>query len=146
MIYIYLKIGLLIFLTGAFVVFPLEEKNYLDELQCTFLTLIIGTLIALYGFLGSNFLKGLLFIFFCVSVSMLFLTISLNDSWGKNIMIFWLGVPSGAITAIIFIILNHFYFIKKDLKQISKGLFLIVIYTIIVSIMRWGGDILFYLE
>ncbi|NDV59670.1 hypothetical protein [Bacteroides sp. 519] len=145
-----LIVGIVIFLIGSLIVYPIESRDIItiEELKYTFSTLITGTLIALYGLLGSNILKGLLFLFFWILISMLFIYLWEGDGWGRGIVVFWLGLPSGVISGTLFLIINHFFFRKKSkskIQYIKQVATLIVIYVIVVLIMKWGGDILFYM-
>ncbi|NDV66686.1 hypothetical protein [Bacteroides sp. 224] len=144
-------VGIVTFFIGCLIVYPIESRDTvtIEELKYTFSTLITGILIALYGLLGSNILKCLLFLFFWISMSMLFVYLWEDDGWGRGIVVFWLGLPSGAISGILFLIINHFFLRKKSkskMRYVKQVGTLIVIYLIVVLIMKWGGDVLFYLQ
>jgi len=82
-------------------------------------------------------------------MSVLFTALVEDDGWGREIVIFWLGVPSGAISGALFLITNRLFIKNKPnsiMLYVIRGCVLIAIYAIVVSIMRWGGDVLFHLE
>ena len=147
----YLLSGILIFLVGIVVIFPIESRDSIvvEGLGFTYSTTTVGVLIVLYGLLTSDFLRGLLLILLCIVMSVLFTALVEDDGWGREIVIFWLGVPSGAISGALFLITNRLFIRNKPnriMLYVIRGCVLIAIYAIVVSIMRWGGDVLFHLE
>lgn len=138
-----LMAGILTLLISTCVIFPIqkEESNFLDDFTYTFLGLFLALLLLMIGLLGKDFFKGLLFLFFSTIFGAVCFYVAYPPVTFASFIAVWLGVPSGVVTAILFMIVN-FYFLK-DLKR-YKLLQQIIVYFIILFIVSvlfgYGGD------
>lgn len=138
-----LMAGILTLLISTCVIFPIqkEESNFLDDFSYTFLGLFLALLLLMIGLLGKDFFKGLLFLFFSTIFGAVCFYVAYPPVTFASFIAVWLGVPSGVVTAILFMIVN-FYFLK-DLKR-YKLLQQIIVYFIILFIVSvlfgYGGD------
>ncbi|ALL06867.1 hypothetical protein AQ505_16060 [Pedobacter sp. PACM 27299] len=138
-----LMAGILTLLISTCVIFPIqkEESNFLEDFTYTFLGLFLALLLLMIGLLGKDFFKGLLFLFFSTIFGGVCFYVAYPPVTFASFIAVWLGVPSGVVTAILFMIVN-FYFLK-DLKR-YKLLKQIIVYFIILFIVSvlfgYGGD------
>ena len=132
--------GIITLLVSVFVIYPIElgKANYVSEFVYTYVGLSIAVLLLMLGLMGKYFIKGLSFIL--VSTILGFTLIALSVEFGA-ILGFVIGIPSGVIAGIIFLVIN-FYFLK-NIKRYRLPV-QIVSYFIILCIVSFiffrGGD------
>ena len=135
--------GIIVLLLTVCVIFPIESSktSFLEELGYTFLTLIIALLLIMIGLLGKSFFKGLLFLILSSLIGFIFFYFAYPLVPHAFFVAFWLGIPSGIITALIFLILN-FYFLKHVKKgRILKQTIIYLLILFLVSVLfGYGGD------
>ena len=135
--------GIITLLVSVFVIYPIElgKANYVSEFVYTYVGLSIAVLLLMLGLMGKYFIKGLSFIL--VSTILGFTLIALSVEFGA-ILGFVIGIPSGGIAGIIFLVIN-FYFLK-NIKRYRLPV-QIVSYFFILCIVSFiffrGGDWLY---
>ncbi|MBC8984958.1 hypothetical protein H9X96_04125 [Pedobacter sp. N36a] len=141
-----LMVGIFTLLISTCVIFPIqkEESNFLEDFTYTFLGLFLALLLLMIGLLGKDFFKGLLFLFLSAIFGAVFFYVAYPVVQYASFIAVWLGVPSGVLTAILFMIFN--FCLLKDLKR-YKLLKQIIVYLIILFIVSvlfgYGGDWMF---
>jgi hypothetical protein len=109
-----------------------------------------SVLLLIYGFTGPRFTQYLLFTFLSAILLAAFWYIySIWDSWSRLLVVF-VGIPSGIITALLFFILRYVMFFRnKSLpgykaqknKLLIKQIILYIFLALIISILFLnGGD------
>jgi len=135
--------GIVVLLLSLCVIFPIESSKtiVLEGLGYTFLTLAIAMLLIMIGLLGKFFCKSLLFLILSSFIGFTFFYFAYPLVPYSSLVAFWLGIPSGVITALIFLIFN-FYFLT-DVKN-PRFLKKVVVYPLILFIVSvlfgYGGD------
>ena len=132
--------GTITLLISVFVIYPIEmgKANYVTDFVCTYVGLVVAVLLLMLGLMGKYFIKGLSFML--VSTILGFTLIALTVEFGA-ILGFVIGIPSGVIAGMIFLVIN-FYFLK-NIKRYRLPV-QIVSYFIILCIVSFiffrGGD------
>lgn len=138
--------GILILLISTCVIFPIESSktSFLEGFGYTFLTLAIALLLLMYGLMGNNFFKGLLFIVTSSILGAVFFYVAYPLAPFTVFVAIWLGIPSGIITALIFMI-GDFYFFNaiKNYKLLKQIIVYMVILFIVSVLFGYGGDWIF---
>ncbi len=135
--------GICTLLISICIVFPIESSktNFLEDFGYTFFTLAIALLLLLYGLLGKHFLIGLLFVITSSIAGAIFFYVAYPLVPFTVFVAIWLGIPSGLITAIIFMIANFYFFNAIKKYKLIKQIGLYVIILFIVSVLfGYGGD------
>lgn len=140
-------IGIVILVIGLCIIFPYEYKRSetIFGFTYTYLSLITGLLITMFGLMGKHMIKGLLvviasgFISFCAWYIVLY-----KDFWGI-IPALYGGIPAGIVAGLIFLALNFFFLKDKNrYVQLIKQFLTYSVLLIIVSILfAKGGDWIF---
>lgn len=147
----YIISGGIILVIGSIVLFflELEKIHFLRKSVLNIFLLCLGILLIIYVLLLRNKVKGLIFILICILASMFFWNLYSKENNLGGIYVLGVGFPSGAITAILFLIINNYFFKNETNKKISffvKLFFFVAIYAIVIFIMMRGGDVLFDLR
>lgn len=146
----YLIAGVVLLLISLCIILPIEKrKSYtIEDFGYTYATLAMTLLLFLYSLMGKNFFKGLLFVLISIIISICgWFIFFINDSW-VGVIAIWMGVPTGIIAALLFLIFN-FYCLSAENKY---TLFLkrLLSYTIILGtvslLFAKGGDWFFKLS
>lgn len=132
----YLVIGLLTLVVGLLLIYPFERMNSPhSELVFPILIGVAGVVITLNGLFHTKFLTRLLFLTFCIASSTLFFFLWEEATWGRGIFLFWCGIPAGAISGLLFLLINHSFFKNKSYNMkfnLLRCLILITIYVVVV--------------
>ena len=144
--------GIISAVINLFVIYPSVHStaSYISDYTLLFASLLVSTLLLLYGLTGPRFFQYVLFIFLSAILCATFWYIySIWDSW-KRLLVVFVGIPSGIITALLFFILRYVIFFRnKGLpvdkaqknKLLLKQIVLYVFLALIVSILFLkGGD------
>ncbi|MEO5911327.1 MAG: hypothetical protein ABIP95_10590 [Pelobium sp.] len=132
--------GVITLLISVLVIYPIEmgKANFVNDFVYTYLSLAVAVLLLMLGLMGEYFISGLLFVL--ISTILGFTLILLSLEYGA-ILGFVIGIPSGVIAGLIFLVIN-FYFLK-DVKRYRLPI-QIVSYCIILCLVSFlfyhGGD------
>lgn len=132
--------GIIILLISVFVIYPIEigTANFVSDFAYTYLGLAVALLLLMLGLMGKYFVQGLLFML--ISTILGFTLILLSIEYGA-ILGFVIGIPSGVIAGLLFLVIN-FYFLK-DVKRYRLPI-QIVSYCIILCLITFlfyhGGN------
>ncbi|WP_316826779.1 hypothetical protein [Pedobacter miscanthi] len=142
-----LLVGLAISLIAVGVIFPIERKDFLDELVYTPFTLLIGLSIIIYAISEGNLLKVLGFLLGSILISIFFWFLFERDGWWASIPIVYGGIPSGFISGILFLIGSYYLKLnkKKKYRYVKQLLFYFLILLIVSVFFKYGGDWYYYL-
>ena len=135
--------GILTLLVSTFIVWPIESRktSFLEELVFTFLGLAISLLLLMVGLLGKDFFKGLLFLFLSAIFGALCFYVVYPPVTFASFIAVWLGIPSGLVTAILFMIINFFFLTElKSYKLFKKVIVYFIILFIVSILFGYGGD------
>ena len=128
-------IGVLILTIGIIALFPLEitmNEDVPGKIIFSFSGILLGILLILYGFFKSNFLKAVAIVVASVFLSILFWYLYYGGKWGDQIVMFWVGVPSGILSGVLFLISKKYLLPGKSITvQSIVFVFLIVILNFI---------------
>lgn len=116
----YLISGAAFVLIGLVFAFPLDKLMNSGSLikfagTCSFLG--IGLLILLFGFMKKGVLKAILLITFSAFLSYVSWFYYTGSGWLSSTIAFWTGIPIGILSALLYLILNHYFLSKKSRKQ-----------------------------
>lgn len=144
--------AILVFIALA-VVFPIEKSKAITiaEFNYTYLTLSIGVLLSMYGFLGIGVFTAVLFMILSGIISSIIWFILFSDSFVSMIVAAWIGFPVGLLEGLIFVLLNALFLERgeskkwKLIKQILVYVLILAIFTLIFYIGEFG-DLLKYLR
>lgn len=138
--------GIVMLLISTCLVYPIERSktNFLEEFVYTFSTLAFALFLLMAGLTGKHFLKGILFLIASSFIgAVLFYLVYPPFRFAAFIAV-WLGIPSGLTAALVFMILNYFFFSKvKSYKVIKQTLLYLTILFIVAVLFGYGGDWLF---
>ncbi len=132
--------GIITLLVSVFVIYPIEmgKANFVSDFVYTYLGLAVALLLLMLGLMGEYFVKGLSFML--ASTILGFTLILLSVEFGA-ILGFVIGVPSGVIAGMMFLVIN-FYFLK-DVKRYRLPIqivsYFIILCTVSFLFFR-GGD------
>ena len=135
--------GFVTLLVSTCVIFPIQygKASFIDEFGYTYLTLSVSLFLLLFGFLGNNFFKGILFLIISSLIGTVLFYVAFPPAPFAFFVAFWLGVPSGIVAALLFMIIN--FCILQDIKKykLSKQIVVYSIILLVVSILfGYGGD------
>ncbi len=132
--------GVTTLLVTVFVIYPIEmgKANFVSDFVYTYLGLAVALLLLMSGLMGKYFVKGLSFVL--ASTILGFTLIALSVEFGA-ILGFVIGIPSGVMAGIIFLVIN-FYFLK-NIKSYRRPIqiisYFIILCTVSIIFFR-GGD------
>lgn len=141
--------GMVTLLISTCVIFPIEynKNTLLEEFVYTFLTLAIALFLLLIGLLGKHFFKGVLFILVSSIIGSVLFFVAYPSSPFAMFIAIWIGIPSGIITALIFMLVNYWFLNKIENYKLMKQIFLYSIILCMVSILfGYGGDWIFEIK
>ncbi|UIR55050.1 hypothetical protein LZQ00_12250 [Sphingobacterium sp. SRCM116780] len=151
-----------VLLISLCIIFPIEssKSDFIADYIYTYITLVTAVIIAMYGLMGKNFFKGLLFIFCSAAFSVfcwffLLPTDELTESSSGflalivviltvfvNFAALFMGTVTGIISGLLFLIVNAR--VLKDenrYKLFAKRLLAYLLILVIVSMLFYkGGD------
>ncbi|QCE41815.1 hypothetical protein [Psychroserpens sp. NJDZ02] len=93
-------------------------------------------------------LQYLLFILLSTILSVFLFYLYVEDNTFEVFGLFYIAPPAGILTGIIFLLVNHFLLKNHQSKKtfyLIRILLFILIYTIVCSVMLFGGDIIYSL-
>lgn len=130
--------GILVIMAIA-VIFPIEKSKAITiaEFQYTYLTLIIGVLLSMYGFLGTRIFTALLFMILSAIISSIIWFMLFSDSFVSMIVATWIGFPVGLLAGLIFVIVNALFLEPgeskrgKLIKQVLVYVFILAMFTLL---------------
>ncbi|WGQ10567.1 hypothetical protein QG516_02720 [Pedobacter gandavensis] len=138
--------GIFTLLISTCVIFPIqkEESNFLEDFTYTFLGLFLALLLLMIGLLGKDFYKGFLLLFLSAIIAPVVFYLAYPAAAFASIIAVWVGVPSGVITAIVFMLFN-FFFLKevKNYKLLKQIIAYAIILFIVCVLFAYGGDWMF---
>jgi hypothetical protein len=135
--------GAITLLISTCVIYPMERSraNYLDEYRNTFLTLAIALLLLMPGLMGKQVFKGLLFLATSSLIAVAFFYVAYPLVPFTFFIAILLGIPSGIITGLIFMIINFCFFGKIETNKLPKQIVVYLIILLVVSVLfGYGGD------
>lgn len=139
----FLIAGTLTLLISTCVIFPTERSktNFLEDFVYTFSSLALSLLMLMFGLMGRDFFKGLLFLLLSSIIAAVFFYVAYPLAPFAYFVAFWLGVPSGIVTALLFMTIN-FYFFKniKKYKLLKQSIAYVIILLIVCVLFGYGGD------
>ncbi|WP_157287834.1 hypothetical protein [Pedobacter cryoconitis] len=135
--------GILVIMAIA-VIFPIEKSKAITiaEFHYTYLTLIIGVLLSLYGFLGTRIFTALLFMILSAIISSMIWFMLFSDSFVSMIVAIWIGFPVGLLVGLIFVIVNALFLEpveRKRWKLIKQVLVYVLILSMFTLLFYKGG-------
>lgn len=138
--------GVITLLISLLVIYPVERSkaNYIDEFGFTYLTLFIALPLIMFGLMGKSFFKGILMVALSAVVGAVFFYFAFPPFLFSSFIAVLLGVPSGIITALLFLIVNHYFF--KDIrsyKRIKQVAVYFIILLVVAVLFGYGGDWIF---
>ncbi|TDQ08294.1 hypothetical protein [Pedobacter metabolipauper] len=139
----FLIAGIITLAISVAVIFPIESSKtyFLEELPYTFLTLAIALLLGMFGLLGNNFFKGLLLLFVSSIVGFILFYFAFPVIRGSAFISIWLGIPSGIIAALVFMVANYYFLRAAKSYRLLKQIIVYSIILLIVAILfGYGGD------
>lgn len=140
--------GIITLLVSLGIILPIETSKtyFIEELPFTFLTLALALFLMMFGLMGKDFFKGLLVLFSSALLGFACIySVNFKDPWNVLAAV-WLGIPSGIITALIFLVISFFFLKDKTNYKRPKQVITYVIILAVVSILfTHGGDWLFEL-
>ena len=145
----YLIVGVVILLMSLCIIFPFEkhESNFISDFVYTYISLAIGLLVLMYGLMGKNFFKGLLFLIFSSIFSFCAWMLFYPLGFLSTLLAFWLGIPSGIIAGLIFLIADYKFINDENrVKLFLKRMLLFLLLLAIVSLsFLYGSDLISYI-
>lgn len=138
--------GILVLLISTCVIFPIQKKdsNFMEDFTLTFLGLILALLLLMIAFMGKDFFKGLLLLFLSTLIGPLLFYVVYPPNVFATFIAVWLGVPSGLIAAVIFLILNFWWLREvKNYKLLKQIILYCSILSIVSVLFSYGGDWMF---
>lgn len=146
----YLISGAAFVLIGLVFAFPLDKLMNSGSLikfagTCSFLG--IGLLILLFGFMEKGVLKAILLITFSAFLSYVSWFCYTGFGWLSSTIAFWTGIPIGILSAVLYLILNHYFLSKKEQKTIllkQIALYLVLLFSLSVLAAK-GSDWMYHL-
>jgi len=139
---LFIAIGTLILIVGFVALFPLDvlmNEDVPGKIVFSFSGILLGLLLLLYGFFENSFFKSLATIASSVFLSIIFWYLYFGGEWGDKIVMFWVGVPSGIIAGVLFLILNK-YMLSRKLLAVRAVTFLLLIVLLNFLFFK-GGDL-----
>ncbi|WP_442588097.1 hypothetical protein ACSBL2_18810 [Pedobacter sp. AW31-3R] len=135
--------GVILFLISVCFIFPIEYRrnSFLEEFVYTYSSLALALFLMMFGLMGRYFFKGILFLVLSSIVGAVFFYVAYPLVPYAAFIAVWLGIPSGIIAALIFMVLN-FYILNRQtrfklLKQIAAYLIILLIVSVLFG---YGGD------
>jgi len=135
--------GVILLLISVCIIFPIEYRrnSFLEEFVYTYSTLALALFLMMFGLMGRDFFKGLLFLFLSSIVGAVFFYYAYPLVPHASFIAVWLGIPSGIIAGLVFMVLN-FYILNKQvgfklLKQLAAYLIILLIVSVLFG---YGGD------
>ena len=135
--------GLFTLLISTCVIFPVEysKASFIEEFGYTYLTLAIALFLLMFGLMGRYTFRGLLFLALSSIIGAIFFYVAFPVSLFTVFIAIWLGIPSGIITALIFMIVNFYFFSDAKKHKLLKQIVVYLVILFIVSILfAYGGD------
>ena len=135
--------GLSILLISTCVIFPMEysKASFIEEFGYTYLTLALALFLLMFGLMGRHTYKGLLFMALSSIIGAVFFYVAFPVSIFTVFIAIWLGIPSGIITALIFMIVNFYFFRDVKKHRLLKQIVVYLVILLIVSVLfGYGGD------
>lgn len=135
--------GTITLLISTCAIFPLERSraNYLEEFQNTFITLAIALLLLMAGLMGKKVFKGLLFLGVSTLIAVAFFYVAYPLVPFTLFVAVILGIPSGIITGLIFMVINYYFFRDiKTYKLFKQIIFYLIILSVVSVLFGYGGD------
>jgi hypothetical protein len=135
--------GIIILLLSTCVIFPIEysKASFVEEFVYTYLTLAIALFSLMFGLMWKHFFKGLLFVVISSIVGAFFFYVAYPVVPFAAFIAIWLGIPSGIITALIFMIVNFYFFKEQKSYRLLKQIAVYFIILLVVSVLfGYGGD------
>ena len=135
--------GILVIMAIA-VIFPIEKSKAITiaEFNYTYLTLIVGVLLSMYGFLGIGIFTALLFMILSAIISSIVWFMLFSDIFMSMIIATWIGFPVGLLVGLIFVIVNALFLERgesKKWKLIKQILVYVLLLTIFTFLFYIGG-------
>ena len=138
-----LILGAIFFVLSVFIFFPIEssKSNFLEDLPMTFSALFTALILLMIGFMGKHFFKGILFLLLSGVVGYFLIYFGYPLGQFSVLAAFWLGIPSGIVAALIFLVVNYYFLIRIKTHKIIKKIVVYLIILLIVAILfGYGGD------
>lgn len=138
--------GIFTLLLGTCVIFPIEYSKaiVIEEFGYTYLTLAIALLLLMCGLMGKQVFKGLLFLLISSIIGAVFFYLAFPVIPFAVFIAIWLGIPSGIIAALLFLIVNFYFFKEIRNHKLLKQIIVYLIILFIVSVLfGYGGDWIF---
>ena len=129
------------------IILPIEKSKAITiaEFNYTYLALILGVVLALYGFLSNRIFSALFLMIFSGILSSGIWFVLFSDSFISMIVALWIGFPVGLLVGLIFVIVNELFLVRGERKG-YKRIQQIVVYATILAIFTLmfykGGDLL----
>lgn len=143
---IYLIVGAVILLTSLCVIFPFEkhESNFISDFVYTYLSLGIAIIVIMYGLMGKNFFKGLLLLLGSCIFSFCAWALFYPLGFLSTLIALWLGIPSGIIAGLIFLIVDYAFIIDENRASLFfKRMFSFLLLLTVVSLsFLYGSDLI----
>ena len=116
------------------IIFPIEKSRAITiaEFNYTYLTLVVGVLLSLYGFLGIRIFNALLFMILSAIISSIIWYALFADSFVSIIVTIWIGFPVGLLVGLIFVIVNALFLESGESKK-WKVIKQILVYILILA-------------
>ena len=126
------------------IIYPIEKSNAITiaEFNYTYLTLITGVLLSMYGFLGIRIFTALLFMILSAIISAIIWFMLFLNYFVSMIVAIWIGVRVGLLVGLIFVIVNTLFLERgesKKWKLIKQILVYILILGIFTMLFYTGG-------
>jgi len=93
------------------------------------------------GFMGKHFFRGILFLLLSAIIGYFLIYFGYPLGQFSFLAAFWLGIPSGIVAALIFLVVNYCYLMRIKTHKIIKKIVVYLIILLIVAILfGYGGD------
>lgn len=114
--------GIITLFISLCIIFPIEssKSDFIFDLVYTFLTLAIALLLIMLGLMGKHFFKGILFLAGSSIFGYIFFYVAYTNDPFNVLAALCLGVPSGILTALVFLIANFEFFNDKTKYKLLK--------------------------
>lgn len=135
--------GAILFLICICIIFPIEYKrnSFIEEFVYTYYTLALALLLMMFGLMGRNFFKGLLFLVLSALIGAVFFYVAYPLVPYAAFIAVWLGIPSGILAALIFMVFNFYFLNKQNRYKLLKQIGVYSLILLIVSVLfGYGGD------
>lgn len=143
---LFIALGALVLIIGIIALFPLDvlmNDDVPGKIIFSFSGILLGLLLLLYGFFAAKFFKSVAIIVASVFLSVLFWNVYFGGEWGDKIVMFWVGVPSGIISGVLFLIINKYRLSAKSI--VTQAVTFLVLIALVNFLFYKGGDIWYYI-